>query len=261
MRQLTLIKGGVVQADTGQTTVFDVPPFARYASFYLKVKAAAGTTPKTDFVLYTVPPEITAAPAVATSTGGDGTHDEVQTVTLTGGPTYGVWSLTWPGVSADTSAVLSNIPFNASAAQLQQKFVDALATNATYRGEHIVVTRSGSGTSGAPYVYTLTHSGATVDKTNIDAVTVDGSALATYTTDTEFGAGNIWDGVTQIAGTTASGVAVHMGPGVTGIADDDTGAAYFINAPLPSRMAAKVTLDRADADEIYTYALYADYSN
>lgn len=261
MRSLELIKAGVVQANTGQTTVFDVPDFARYATFFLKVKDAAGNTPLTDLVLYHAAPEITSAVVVATTTGGDGTHDEVQTVTLTGGPTFGTFDLTWPGISADTSAVLANIPFNASAAQLQTAFVDALRTNATYRGEDIVVTRSGAGTSGSPYVYTLTHSGATVDKANIDAVTVDGTKLATFTSDTDFGAGNTWNGITQIAGTTAGGIMVAVGPGVTGIADDDTGAAYFANVPLSSRMGAKLTFDRSTGDETYTYSLYADYSN
>ncbi len=259
MRTLQHIVGGVAQANTGQTTVFNVPPNATYAKFYLKVKTAAGTTPLTDLVLYDCPPEITAAPVVATTTAGDGTHNEVQTVTLTGGPTHGTWTLTWPGVSADTNATTGAIKATSTAAELQELINKALPNTGTYKGEHIVVTRSGSGTSGAPYVYTLTHSGSTVSLRDIDAVTVNGTQLYTWTTDTEAATGNVWNGITQVAGTTASGVTVTVGPGVAA-AEDDTGAAYFLNAVLSARMAAKLTFDRGDADELYTYSLWAEFS-
>lgn len=261
MRELRRIASGVVQANTGQTTVFDVPDWARYASFFLKVKDAAGTTPLTDLVLYAVAPEITSAVVVATGTAGDGTHDEVQTITLTGGPTHGTWAFTWPGVSAVGGATVSGLRAAAAASEVQDALNAALPIGGTYEGRHIVVTRTGSGTSGAPYVYTLTFSGATVDKTDVDACTADGTDLYTFTTDTDFGAGNVWNGITQIAGTTAGGIAVHVGPGVTGIADDDTGNTYFLNAPLTSRMAAAITFDRTTGNEVYTYSLFADYSS
>lgn len=64
-----------------------------------------------------------------------------------------------------------------------------------------------------------------------------------------------WNGITQIAGTTAGDIVVHVGPGITGIADDDTGPYYSINAPLPPVLGFRTTLDRADADETYTYNL------
>lgn len=64
-----------------------------------------------------------------------------------------------------------------------------------------------------------------------------------------------WNGITQIAGTTAGDIVVHVGPGITGIADDDTGPYYSINSPLPPVLGFRITLDRTTADETYTYNL------
>ena len=255
-----LISSGVAQANTGQTTIVNVPPNATYGVFYLTLVATAGTTPLTDFVLYHAVPEITAAAVVATTTAGDGTHNEVQTVTLTGGPTYGTWDYAWGGVSSNVTVSLTGLRYNEPASGVQAALNAALPYGSTYNGSHIVVTRAGTGTSGDPYVYTFTYSGASVLFTNVDAATVDGTKLGTYTTDTAIALGNNWDGITQIAGTTAGSVVVTVGPGVTGIADDDTGPNYFLNCVLPSKIAAKVLFDRTTGNEVYTYSLYADWS-
>ena len=64
-----------------------------------------------------------------------------------------------------------------------------------------------------------------------------------------------WNGITQIAGTTAGDIQVQIGPGITGIADDDTGPFYSLNGVLPGILGFVVTLDRATVDETYTYSL------
>lgn len=261
MRDTELIVSGVAQANTGQTTVAKVPEWAKSATFYLNLVAAAGTTPLTDYVIYHAVPKITDAVAIATTQGGGGGNNETQTVTLTGGPTHGTWSLTWPGVSAANGFTVTGISPTATAAQLQTKVDEALYGNAAYRSGHIVVTRSGSGTAGTPYIYTLTFSGATVANTNVDQVTVNGTGLHTYTTDTAHGIGNAWNGITQIAGTTAGSVRVRVGPALTGVAEDDTGPVYSIDDMLPEYLAHTITFDRTSTNETYTYSLYAVYSS
>ena len=64
-----------------------------------------------------------------------------------------------------------------------------------------------------------------------------------------------WNGITQIAGTTAADIQVQVGPGITGIADDDTGPFYSVNGVLPPILGFVITLDRTTADETYTYSL------
>ena len=71
-----------------------------------------------------------------------------------------------------------------------------------------------------------------------------------------------WDGITAL--TAAAQVVIHAGPGITGIADDDTGSAtadsvYKLNGPLPAMLGFIVTLDRAEADEGYTYSLAVEF--
>ena len=66
-----------------------------------------------------------------------------------------------------------------------------------------------------------------------------------------------WDGITQLSAEDL--IVVYAGPGITGIADDDTGPIYKVNAPLPSVLGFKVTLDQADTDEEYSYTLTADF--
>jgi hypothetical protein len=62
-----------------------------------------------------------------------------------------------------------------------------------------------------------------------------------------------WDGITQL--TDADEIIIYIGPGITGIADDDTAAVYKINSPLSPLMGFKVTLDDTTGDEEYDYSL------
>jgi len=60
--------------------------------------------------------------------------------------------------------------------------------------------------------------------------------------------------------TAAVQVVMHVGPGITGLADDTTGSAtldsvYKINTILPPMLGFRVTNDRTEADETYTYTL------
>lgn len=77
---------------------------------------------------------------------------EVQTYTWTGGPTGGSAILTIPADANGPQEVLPALAFNATDAQF------AAALNATQRvGGNATVVRTGSGTAGAPYVYTVTY--------------------------------------------------------------------------------------------------------
>lgn len=64
-------------------------------------------------------------------------------------------------------------------------------------------------------------------------------------------------GITQIAGN--DNVVIQVGPGVTGIADDDTTAVYSINMMLPTLINFVTTLDRTSLDETYTYSIAAEF--
>jgi hypothetical protein len=365
------IVSGVAQANTGQTTVFDVPRWSRSAIFYLNVVAATGTTPLTDFKFRYVIPKITGAPVVATSQSGPrnevqtidlgdfgagdttkfthatvettgtlafdtldaggtaaaraaivkgvldelaslpaeamtvaevtenlvysvtfggtlartdvsaitittpvgftptgvtettkgvvSTQDEAQTITLTGGPTDGTFTVTWTGVGADINVTTPPIPATATATEVKDALKAALGAAGTggYQGSDIVDVRTGAGTSGDPFVHTLTFSGPTTRDLNVDAVTVDGSKLFTNTagTTTDFGG---WDGITQIAGTTAAEVEIIVGPDESDTTDD-TGAVYQVQHVLPDKMAAVITLDRTTGNELYTYSLYVSF--
>jgi hypothetical protein len=91
----------------------------------------------------------------------------------------------------------------------------------------------------------------------VDAVTVDGTKLYTHTvsTTTDFAG---WDGITQIAGTTAGEVVVIVGPDESDTTDD-TGAIYQVQSVLPDKLAAVLTFDRTSSNETYTYSLYATF--
>jgi hypothetical protein len=75
MRGSQLLKTGAAQADTGQTTLVEVPSFARHAIFYLDYTATAGTTPLMDFHLH-------AVDATGSSTASDlGQWDGITQIT------------------------------------------------------------------------------------------------------------------------------------------------------------------------------------
>lgn len=62
-----------------------------------------------------------------------------------------------------------------------------------------------------------------------------------------------WNGITQLSAEALAVIAI--GPGITGIADDDTGSYYKLNGLLPPLLGLKTTLDRTTGDETYTYTL------
>ena len=74
-----------------------------------------------------------------------------------------------------------------------------------------------------------------------------------------------WDGITQLTAATARSLhVVEIGPGVTGIADDDTGSAtatdrYAINAPLPFVILYTITTDGTTDDEDYIFTLSVQF--
>jgi hypothetical protein len=65
-----------------------------------------------------------------------------------------------------------------------------------------------------------------------------------------------WNGITQIAGTTASNVVVVIGAAGT---EDDTGPVYHIVDPLPAKWNIVTTLDRTTGDESYTYSIVVEF--
>lgn len=78
---------------------------------------------------------------------------EVQTITLTGGPTGGTFTLTVPAFGTFGALTATALAYNATADEVSQ----ALANVASLGTQGVVVlTRSGAGTNGDPYVYTLT---------------------------------------------------------------------------------------------------------
>lgn len=260
MRQKEIIASGVAQANTGGIVYKDVPDWAEYLRVTLSVDAAAGNTPLTDLAVWPTFPRKTAAVVVATGTAGSGSANEVQTISLTGGPTEGAFKILWGGVSANVTVATEEIPATASAAFVQRKLNEALQkSGGAYKTGDIVVTRAGTGTSGDPYVYTLTFSGASVALTDVDAVTI--TDLGLHTTDNQPSGNPLggFAGVTQIAGTTSGQVTICYGPGVTGIANDTTTPYYSINTPLPERVAFVLTFDRTSADETYTYIVVAEW--
>ena len=68
-----------------------------------------------------------------------------------------------------------------------------------------------------------------------------------------------WNGITQIAAT--GFVVIYAGPGITGIADDDTASVYKLNGPLPANMDFNLVFDRTTGDETYTYTLCVVWSD
>lgn len=67
-----------------------------------------------------------------------------------------------------------------------------------------------------------------------------------------------WNGITQIADTTAGNIVVHIG--LAGVdTEDDTGPIYFTKDPLPHKMALVITLDRTTGNETYTYSCAIEY--
>lgn len=77
---------------------------------------------------------------------------EVQTVTFTGGPTSGNAVMTLPADGDFAAQVAAAVPFNASA----QAVADALNALGRIGPNGVSVSRSGAGSAGDPYIYTIT---------------------------------------------------------------------------------------------------------
>ncbi len=132
------------------------------------------------FVSDGVPTDSAEVTIVTTVPGDDSPPtNEQQTVTLTGGPTGGTFTLTFDGETT------TPIAYNASAATVKAA-LDALSNITT-----VTVTRAGSGTSGSPYVYTVTFSGTGLAATDVAEMTGDGEALTGTTGDGVAGRGSI----------------------------------------------------------------------
>jgi hypothetical protein len=66
--------------------------------------------------------------------------------------------------------------------------------------------------------------------------------------------------------TQAGALAVQMGPGITGIADDTTNSATVVsyaslNVVLPPLLGVNITNDRTTGDETYTYTIQVAWRN
>jgi hypothetical protein len=77
---------------------------------------------------------------------------EVQTVEFTGGPTSGSAILTLPASGDAAAEIAAAIAYNASA----QTFQDTLNALLRLGTDGVTVSRSGAGSAGSPYIYTIT---------------------------------------------------------------------------------------------------------
>ena len=118
-------------------------------------------------------------PTIATVADGDGaTVSENQTIELTGGSNYGTFTI---GTYNGTTGAIN---YNASAAEMES------ALNAVLGGGVVTVSRSGSGTSGSPYLYDVLWG----DVSNHDEMTVASSGLYHNTPITNFMIGDFYPG-------------------------------------------------------------------
>ncbi len=101
-----------------------------------------------------------AAVTTGTTTPGVAAVNEVQTVTLIGGPNAGTFSLTYSG---QTSGAISATATGAAV----KAALEALSNIAA---DDLTVVRSGAGTLASPYVHTVTF-GGTLAATNVDQMT------------------------------------------------------------------------------------------
>lgn len=253
-RQSVLVAAEVLDATTGATYQTITPSWATSAIFALSVTDVNGSSDTVDYTIDHVIRKQPGVAAVSTDTAGDGSNDEVQLVTLTGGPDQGTFTLAWTGESANIAVNTGPIPYNASAARVADELNRAIAGTAYAPPgpPPVGVTRAGAGTSGDPYIYTVTFSGPGVDKTDVDEMTVNMDELFTHATLTDDFQG--WNGITQL--TDVDDVIVQIGP-YEPATTDDTGPVYRIQASLPERLAH--TLAFTSTDETYTYSLWATY--
>jgi hypothetical protein len=103
---------------------------------------------------------------------------EVQTATWTGGPTAGSAVLTLPAGNSGPAQSTVPLAFNAAAADVQA----GLEALGRIGPNGVAVSRAGSGTAGAPYVYTLTFNARLGDVPQLTAThTFSGGTTPTAT--------------------------------------------------------------------------------
>ena len=144
-----------------------------------------------------------------TSIATTGTN-QVTTLTLTGGPTGGTFDITVGGQTASANA------YDISAANLDT----AIEGLSSVGAGDCAVARSGAGSAGDPYVYTITFSNAlaatavtvTADGASLTGGTTPSADVATATAAVTRAAGN------AVVGNTA-GVAVQLVPDAQAVGD------------------------------------------
>lgn len=259
MRTFQLVDSKVAVVATSTTYVTLTPPsFAQRATLYFTSLMTGTGTATLDFALQENIPAVSAAPVVATTvTGTTGTF-AVQTITMTGEPTDGSLKFGVTGKGTNTVFTTAYMPIR-DIKNRPSKIGDFLAQAGINLPEDLKFSAVlGTGAS-TPTVFTLTYSGGyTLAQT---AVAVTGDRLYNWTRSAINFAD--WDGVTQrtsAASTATNYDVVRIGPGESGIADDDTAATYKINATLPPQLVTKVTV-LATATGLASYSVFVAWSS
>ena len=160
---------GMSNIGEGNVSVTRVPASASTIPIYWEVEfigaLAAQDINQMTTIQYGTPDPNTITDETITEGSADGI-DEVQTITVNNAPTGGTFTVTFSGQT--TSAQ----PYNESAANVQTD-LEALST---IGAGNIAVTRAGSGTLSAPYVYTCTFQGTLVS-TDVSEMTASGASL------------------------------------------------------------------------------------
>lgn len=152
----------------------------------------------------------------------DSITDEVQTLTVTGAPTGGTFTVTYSGQTT------GNIAYNASAATVQTA-LEALSNIGA--GEAVV-----TGSAGGPW--TVTFAGTLAD-TNVDAMTTDAALLTGGTTPD-----------VVVATSTAGGSTTNLTGAIPTVAGSQLVASGSVEEPLFRSTASKglsVTLSAANS--------------
>jgi hypothetical protein len=278
MRHTEVILSKSADATSGYTVVKETPRWARNLVITLYGDEDTDSTQTSfDFDAFhcSLYPGVTnggAAVTIATSTAGSSTQSEVQTLTFNGnaslvppaylGP-YGSFALTFSDIT--TTAYISCMPGGGypSAKQVQDACNEAFARGGY--NDSISVSAVGVPATTASVtqtIYTITYAqGAHFGLANVAAVTADTTGLMLAVPDT---ATNFfdWDGITaQTTQSTSEYSVIQIGPGITGIANDDTAHFYSLNGVLPQFIAFKVTTDvTTDTACTYTYQVIGEYS-
>ncbi len=257
--RLTEFVDGVAYPASGTgtvTTVIKSPTWANRATFTFATNVIGTGTGSSALTFLEVAPAFTVVPAVAeTTTGTTGTF-EVQTITMTGEPTDGSFTVGVVGVGTTTVYTTPFMPLKEvknRASRITDHLIEAGLPNAADVKWTVTV---GTGSS-TPTVFTATFSGTFVN--NQTAIVVDGSRLFKNTT-TALALGNM----TAITVTSTTGTnyeIMRVGPGETGIADVfNAGHITHLNMTLPEYIACKV-VSTATAVNTVEYSLYVTYSS